>query len=93
MTFPDSQSVLYLYQEIVTAGLLQYLQKQTDSKVRRGIYCARVVLWLMMLQRLHRGATPTAKLPSTAKKKYLRTHRRLLPSAAEIGDAVVQASE
>jgi hypothetical protein len=57
MTFPDSQSVLYLYQEIVTAGLLQYLQKQTDSKVRRGIYCARVVLWLMMLQRLHRGAT------------------------------------
>ena len=57
MTFPDSPSVLYLYQEIVTAGLLQYLQKQTGIKVRRGIYCARVVLWLMMLQRLHRGAT------------------------------------
>jgi hypothetical protein len=54
---PDLQSVLYLYKQIVTASLLQYLQKQTGGKVRRGIYCARVVLWLMMLQRLHRGAT------------------------------------
>jgi hypothetical protein len=57
MTSPDSQSVLDLYQQVVSVGLLQYLQKQADMKVRRGIYCARVVLWLMMLQRLHRGAT------------------------------------
>lgn len=57
MTSSDSQSVLHLYQQIVSVGLLQYLQKQADMKVRRGIYCARVVLWLMILQRLHRGAT------------------------------------
>jgi hypothetical protein len=54
---PDTQSVVDLYQQIVTAGLLQYLQKQASMKFRRGIYSARVVLWLMMLQRLHRGAT------------------------------------
>jgi hypothetical protein len=54
---PDSQSVLHLYQRIVTAGLLEYLQKQAGVKVRRGIYSARVVIWLMILQRLHRGAT------------------------------------
>jgi len=54
---PDSQSVVHLYQQVVTVGLLQYLQKQSAMKVRRGIYCARVVLWLMILQRLHRGAT------------------------------------
>jgi hypothetical protein len=53
----DSQSVVHLYQQIVTVGLLQYLQQQSTMKVRRGIYCARVVLWLMILQRLHRGAT------------------------------------
>ena len=57
MTSPDWQSVLYLYQQIVTAGLLQYLQKQNAVKARRGVFCARVVIWLMMLQRLQRGAT------------------------------------
>jgi hypothetical protein len=57
MTSPDWQSVLHLYQQIVTAGLLQYLQKQNSVKVRRGVFCARVVIWLMMLQRLQRGAT------------------------------------
>jgi len=56
----DPESILNLYQQIVTAGLLQYLQKQAGMKVRRGIYNARVVLWLMMLQRLHAGATLAA---------------------------------
>jgi hypothetical protein len=53
----DWLSVLHLYQQTVTASLLQYLQNQTGWKGRRGIYSARVVLWLMMLQRLHAGAT------------------------------------
>lgn len=53
----DPESILHLYQEIVSASLLQYLQKQAGMKIRRGIYCARVVLWLMILQRLHAGAT------------------------------------
>lgn len=56
----DSQSVLDLYQQTVTANLLQYLQKQTGIKTRRGVYSARVVLWLMILQRLHAGATLAA---------------------------------
>src|SRR5580693_4202540 len=53
----DWQDLLYLYQQIVTASLLHYLQRQAGWKVRRGIYSARVVLWLMMVQRLHGGAT------------------------------------
>lgn len=56
----DWQSVLNLYQRTVTVGLLQYLQKQAGWKVRRGIYSARVVLWLMILQRLHAGASLSA---------------------------------
>lgn len=57
---PDLQSVVHLYQQVVTAGLLQYLQQQVGMKVRRGIYSARVVLWLMILQRLHAGSTLAA---------------------------------
>lgn len=53
----DLKSILPLYQQIVSASLVQYLQEQVGWKVRRGIYGARVVLWLMILQRLHAGAT------------------------------------
>src|SRR6266545_4543110 len=59
VTSPDAPSVLGLYQQIVTAGWLQSIQQQAGGKVRRGIYGVRVVLWLMMLQRLHAGATLT----------------------------------
>lgn len=53
----DPSSLIQLYQRVVTAGLLQYLQQQNGMKVRRGIYCPQVVLWLMIVQRLQRGAT------------------------------------
>jgi putative transposase len=53
----DSGSLIQLYQQVVTVGLLQYLQQQHGMKVRSGIYCPQVVLWLMMVQRLQRGAT------------------------------------
>ena len=53
----DWQDVLHLYQAIVTASLLRYLQKRGGWKVRRGIYSPRVVLWLMIVQRLHGGGT------------------------------------
>jgi hypothetical protein len=29
------------------------LQQQSGGKVRRGVYCTRVVVWMMILQRLH----------------------------------------
>jgi hypothetical protein len=53
MTDYDLGEVLQLYQQVVTAGVLQYLQQQAGVKRRRGVYHAAVVLWLMMLQRLH----------------------------------------
>jgi putative transposase len=56
----DSQSILTLYQQIVTVGLLQYLQKEAGLKVRRGIYNARVVMWLMILQRLNAATLAAA---------------------------------
>src|SRR5258708_7903353 len=57
MTSPDWNSILDLYQKTVSVGVLRYWQKQAGTKVRRGVYSAQVVLWLMMLQRLQAGGT------------------------------------
>jgi hypothetical protein len=34
------------------SGVIEYLQKQMQMKVRRSIYTAEVVIWLMIVQRL-----------------------------------------
>src|ERR1700685_1742370 len=61
MTSPEWSSILVLYQQIVCRGWLEYLQQQAGMKLRRGIYGPAVVLWLMMLQRLHpRGTAVSA---------------------------------
>jgi hypothetical protein len=61
MTSPEWSSILDLYQRIVCGGLIQYLQKQSGMRLRRGIYGPTVVLWLMILQRLHpRGTVMSA---------------------------------
>jgi len=57
MASPEWSSVLQLYQHIVCRGVAQYWQKQTQARCKRGIYSAPVVMWLMMLQALHRGGT------------------------------------
>jgi hypothetical protein len=60
MTSPEWSTLLELYQQTVCSGVLQYLQKQS-RRTKRGVYCAQVVLWLMMLQRLQgRGTLASA---------------------------------
>jgi hypothetical protein len=39
------------------AGVIEYLQKQMQIKVRRSIYTAPVVMWLMIVQRLQARGT------------------------------------
>ena len=49
-----------LYQRCISSGVVEYLQKQARVKVRRSIYTAQVVIWLMILQRLQpRGTLAT----------------------------------
>jgi len=55
MTSPEWSSVLELYQHTVCRGVVQHLEKQAHQRVKRGIYSAPVVLWLMKLQALQRG--------------------------------------
>src|SRR6266568_8433702 len=57
MTSPERSSLLELYQRTVCSGVLQYLEKQSGKKSKRGVYTAQVVLWLMMLQRLQGRGT------------------------------------
>jgi putative transposase len=57
MASPGFSNVLTLYQRTLSVGALEYFQKQADLKIRRGVYCAQVVLWMMILQRLHAVGT------------------------------------
>jgi hypothetical protein len=59
MNKPEIRTILELYQQIITVSCVNWLQQQTGSKFRRGIYCARVVVWMMILQRLY-GTTLAA---------------------------------
>jgi len=54
MSSLEAASILKLYQDVITVSCVKLLQQETGSKVRRGIYCTRVVVWMMMLQRLYR---------------------------------------
>jgi putative transposase len=50
-----------LYQRCISSGAVEYLQKQARIKIRRSIYTAQVVIWLMILQRLQpRGTLATS---------------------------------
>ena len=59
MSSPKFSGLLDLYQRVVPVGVVEYLQKR-HGKVRRGVYSARVVMWLMILQRLHPKGTLAA---------------------------------
>jgi hypothetical protein len=48
MAGATTRSEFDLYQRMVTASLVQYLQKQATCVIRQGVYSARVVIWLMI---------------------------------------------
>lgn len=51
----DASSVLNLYVQVAPAELFRLLQRQLGKIVRNGIYSARLVVWMMMRQRLQGG--------------------------------------
>ena len=62
MANSDSSVLLNLYVQIAPAELFRLLQRQSGQIVRNGIYSARLVIWMMMNQRLQagRGHSPAA---------------------------------
>ena len=55
MTSPELSEIFTAYQRFVP--VMEYLQQQSRKRFRRGIYTLPVVLWLMILQRLHPKGT------------------------------------
>ncbi len=53
----DSSGLLDLYISIAPSELFRLLQRQSGKIVRNGIYSARVVIWMMINQRLQVGGT------------------------------------
>jgi hypothetical protein len=49
--------LLNLYTQIAPGGLFRLLQRNLGLRKRTGVYTVRVVLWMMMAQRLHRGGS------------------------------------
>jgi hypothetical protein len=51
------QDAFSLYERCISSGVVEYLQKQAGIRVRRSVYTASVVIWLMILQRLQSVGT------------------------------------
>src|SRR5512146_1033107 len=51
------EDALGLYGQCISAGVVEYFQKQAHGKVRRSIYTAQVVIWLMIRRWLWQGGT------------------------------------
>ena len=56
---PHCEDAFALYRRCISDGVVEYLQKQVQSKTkpRRSIYTAQVVIWLMIRQRLQARGT------------------------------------
>lgn len=52
MALRDSESIFRWYEQVAPAALFRLLQRDLVWKTRAGIFTARVVLWMMMMQRL-----------------------------------------
>jgi hypothetical protein len=57
MNKSDSSILLNLFLQIAPLELFRLLQRQSGQIVRNGIYSARLVIWMMMNQRLQAGGT------------------------------------
>ncbi len=53
----DPAAILHLYEQLAPAELFRLLQQQGGKTVHRGIYSTRVVIWMMMCQRLQARGT------------------------------------
>ena len=60
MTSPHFADLFHLYQRAISVGVVECFQKQGNVKFRRSVYSGPVVLWLMILQRLHAVGTLAA---------------------------------
>jgi hypothetical protein len=51
------EDALALFQRCISTGVVEYWQKQARMKIRRCLYSAEIVIWLMIWQRLQARGT------------------------------------
>lgn len=57
MAHIDSSALFNLYLQVAPPELFRLLQRQIGRRTRTGVYSARVVMWMMMIQRLQPRGT------------------------------------
>ena len=57
MAHIDSSVLFNLYLQVAPPELFRLLQRQIGLRTRTGVYSARVVMWMMMIQRLQPRGT------------------------------------
>ena len=66
----DSSAVFELYQQLAPAELFRLLQRQMDVTVHNGIYSARVVMWMMINQRLQGRGTLASSVEQLVQGRF-----------------------
>ena len=59
-----------LYLQVAPAELFRLLQRQMGVRVRNGIYSARLVIWMMMNQRLQARGTLASSVEQLVQGRF-----------------------
>ncbi len=66
----DSASIFNLYVQVAPSGLFRLLQQQLGLKVRAGIFAARLVVWMMIMQRLQPRGTLASSVAQLVEGRF-----------------------
>jgi hypothetical protein len=66
----DPCAIFGLYEQLAPAELFRLLQRQMGIKVRNGIYSARLVLWMMINQRLQAEGTLASSVEQLVQGRF-----------------------
>jgi putative transposase len=66
----DSAAVFELYLQLAPAELFRWLQRQMGVTVRNGIYSARLVVWMMINQRLQARGTLASSVEQLVQGRF-----------------------
>jgi hypothetical protein len=66
----DSSAVFDLYLQLAPAELFRLLQRQMGVIVHNGIYSARLVMWMMINQRLHARGTLASSVEQLVQGRF-----------------------
>ena len=70
MAHIDSSVLFNLYLQVAPPELFRVLQRQIGRRTRTGVYTARVVMWMMMIQRLQPRGTLASSVAQLVEGRF-----------------------